>query len=361
LDLADADVLRRAMSGKYRSRMEFERIAQKFFDNCREKGYSEALTREVWRQISSFAGYSFSKAHSASFAVESFQSLYLKTYYPLEFMTAVINNFGGFYKTWVYVNEARRSGANIHLPCVNRSGYKTGIEGKDIYIGFVHVQNLEYSIAELIVGERARNGNYQSLEDFVRRVPAGLEQMIILIRIDALRFTGKEKKQLLWDVHLLIGKQKKKAPMQELFRLTKKEFTLPDLEQSKLEDAYDEMELLGFPVTTTAFELLQTSFRGDILAEDMLKHTGKKLRMMGNLVTVKHVRTKHRQWMNFGTFLDVNGAFFDVVNFPDSLKKYPYKGKGVYLLLGEITEEMGFPGMTVEKMVRMPYKPDPRY
>ena len=65
--------------------------------------------------------------------------------------------------------------------------------------------------------------------------------------------------------------------------------------------------------------------------------------------------------MNFGTFLDVNGAFFDVVNFPDSLKKYPYKGKGVYLLLGEITEEMGFPGMTVEKMVRMPYKPDPRY
>ncbi|MDX2432624.1 MAG: PHP domain-containing protein, partial [Bacteroides sp.] len=129
LDLADADVLRRAMSGKYRSRAEFDRIAQRFFDNCRDRGYSDQLIQEVWRQISSFAGYSFSKAHSASFAVESFQSLYLKVYYPLEFMTAVINNFGGFYRTWVYFNEARRGGASIKGPCVTRSDYKTSSSG----------------------------------------------------------------------------------------------------------------------------------------------------------------------------------------------------------------------------------------
>jgi len=109
LDLADADVLRRAMSGKYRSRKEFNRITARFFENCREKGYPDALTREVWRQISSFAGYSFSKAHSASYAVESFQSLFLKTYYPKEFMVAVINNFGGFYHCWIYLNEAREN------------------------------------------------------------------------------------------------------------------------------------------------------------------------------------------------------------------------------------------------------------
>ena len=74
LDLADADTLRRAMSGKYRSRQEMQRIVDKFFSNCREKGYSDELTKEVWRQIESFAGYSFSKAHSASYAIESFQS-----------------------------------------------------------------------------------------------------------------------------------------------------------------------------------------------------------------------------------------------------------------------------------------------
>ncbi len=361
LDLADADVLRRAMSGKYRSRKEFDRIAQRFFDNCHDRGYTDELTHEVWRQISSFAGYSFSKAHSASFAVESFQSLYLKTHFPLEFMTAVINNFGGYYRTWVYFNEARRWGADIHLPCVNRSWYKTSITGKDIFIGFIHLQNLEQQTSEMILNERDNRGEYQSLEDFLQRVPIGLEQVIILIRIDALRFTGKSKKSLLWDAHLILGNHKKKDPMRDLFPVQKREFELPELEQTALENSYDELEILGFSVTIPAFELLQTTFRGQILARHMLQHLGKKARMLGNLVTVKNVRTKHKQWMNFGTFLDTEGEFFDVVNFPDSLKRYPYKGQGIYLIYGEITQEFGFPGMTVEKMAKLPYKPDPRY
>jgi len=96
ISLDDTDVLRRAMSGKYRGRSHFQVIKAQYFANCRDKGYDEALAQEVWNQMESFAGYSFCKAHSASYAVESFQSLYLKTYYPLEFYTAVVNNFGGF-------------------------------------------------------------------------------------------------------------------------------------------------------------------------------------------------------------------------------------------------------------------------
>ena len=114
LNLDESDVLRRIMSGKKKSSDAFFRLREKYFDNCRSKGYSEALATEVWRQIESFSGYSFCKAHSASYAVESFQSLYLKTYYPLEFMVAVINNFGGFYRTEVYVHEARMSGGGDH-------------------------------------------------------------------------------------------------------------------------------------------------------------------------------------------------------------------------------------------------------
>jgi len=361
LDLADADVLRRAMSGKYRSRKEFDRIAERFFDNCSLRGYPEQLTREVWRQISSFAGYSFSKAHSASFAVESFQSLYLKAHYPLEFMTAVINNFGGYYRTWVYFNEARRWGGIIHLPCVNRSEYKTSITGKDIFIGFIHIQNLEHQTAEMITGERDQHGPFTSLADFLERVPVGLEQVIILIRINAFRFTGKSKKELLWDAHLVLGSRKKRDPIRELFPVQKREFRLPELEQTSLENSYDELEILGFAVTIPAFDLLQTSFRGEILSRQMMEQVGKKVRMLGNLVTIKHVRTKQKQWMNFGTFLDVEGEFFDVVNFPDSLKRHPYRGNGIYLLYGEITEEFGFPSMTVEKMARLPYRLDPRY
>jgi DNA polymerase-3 subunit alpha len=131
------------MSGKFRSKSEFLKIENTFFTNCKNLGYDESITKEVWRQIESFSGYSFSKAHSASYAVESYQSLYLKTYYPLEFMVAVINNFGGFYKTEFYLHEARRYGAHIEAPALNYSGYMTRLEEKTIWIGWIHVKSLE--------------------------------------------------------------------------------------------------------------------------------------------------------------------------------------------------------------------------
>src|SRR4030095_16899734 len=92
LTLGEADMLRRGMSGKYRGRSEFDTVRQQFFDNCKARGHDDAITGEVWRQIESFAGYAFSKGHSASYAVESYQCMFLKTHYPLEYMVAVINN-----------------------------------------------------------------------------------------------------------------------------------------------------------------------------------------------------------------------------------------------------------------------------
>ncbi|RPI44028.1 MAG: DNA polymerase III subunit alpha, partial [Bacteroidetes bacterium] len=361
LDLADADILRRAMAGRFRSKKEFERIQDRFFINCRERGYPDALTAEVWRQVASFAGYAFSKAHSASYAVESYQSLYLKTYFPKEFMVAVINNFGGFYRTWVYFNEARRCGASISLPCINKSQYKTCIYGSEVYIGFIHIANLESEVADMIISQRDAGGEYKSLEDFISRVPAGIEQLVILIRLDAMRFTGKTKKQLLWEAHMMLGKSTSEKNMPMLFQEKPREFTLPVLEQTRLEDAYDEIELLGFPVTLSSFDLLGTRFRGDIRACDLMKHAGRKVRMHGNLVTIKYVHTVKGEWMHFGCFLDIHGEFFDTVNFPGSLKKYPFRGYGIYLIMGRVTEEFGFPSITVEKMAKLPFRKDPRY
>ena len=361
LDLADADILRRAMSGKYRSKNEFQRIVDKFFENSKSKGYSEETTREIWRQIESFAGYSFSKAHSASYAVESFQSLYLKAYYPREFMVAVINNFGGFYRSWVYFNEARRWGANIELPCVNHSQFKTSIKGHDVYIGLVHLANLEKKLAQRMVEERDRNGVYASLEDFVRRLPVHLEQIKILIRIGAFRFTGRSKSDLLWHAHMLLSDFKGKDPSEmALFSLQEKHYELPRLEQSEVSDVYDEIELLGFAVTKSMFEMLKTRFRGEVMARQMNDRTGQKVRMLGNLVTIKYVRTVKKDYMNFGTFVDVHGEFFDTVHFSASLKKYPFRGYGIYLLYGKIVEEFGYASLEVEKMAKMPVVGDPR-
>jgi DNA-directed DNA polymerase III PolC len=361
LDLADADILRRAMAGRFRSRKEFERIQERFFGNCRERGYPDTLTAEVWRQVASFAGYAFSKAHSASYAVESYQSLYLKTYYPKEFMVAVINNFGGFYRTWVYFNEARRSGAVINLPCVNKSQVRTCIYESDVYVGLVHIANLESKVAEALISQREAGGEFTSLEDFITRVPAGIEQLVILIRLDAFRFTGKTKKQLLWEAHMLLGKTTQTPDMPMLFCEKPRPFVLPELEQTRLEDAYDEIELLGFPVTLTAFDLLETPYRGEMAAHELIKNVGRRIRMIGNLVTIKYVHTVKKEWMHFGCFLDVHGEFFDTVHFPNSLKNYPFRGYGVYLILGTVTQEFGFPSITVEKMAKLPFRKDPRF
>ena len=354
LDLAEADVLRRAMSGKFRSAIEFQKIESKYFENCRNKGYTDELAKEVWRQIASFAGYSFSKAHSASYAVESFQSLYLKSHYPLEFIVAVINNFGGFYRSWVYFNEARRLGANIELPCVNLSNSKTCLHGKSVYIGFVHVQNLEQRTIDLILQAREQ-GVFLSLADFVSRTAITKEQAIVLIRSGALRFTKKNKAELLWEVHMLVNKPVPKAKNLQLFEIQHKKFSLPKLEYPLIRDAYDEIELLGFSVSMSAFDMLETRFRGEILAKNMSSNVGKTVRMIGQLVTIKYTQTKQNEVMNFGTFIDVDGEFFDTVHFPSCLKNHPFRGDGVYLVLGKITSEFGFPSMDVEKMAKMPY------
>jgi DNA polymerase III alpha subunit len=254
LSLADSDVLRRGMSGKFRSREEFRKIRDTFFNSCARRGYPEHITTEVWRQIESFSGYSFSKAHSASFAVESYQSLFLKAYFPMEFMVAVINNFGGFYRTEIYIHEARRCGAIIEPPCINQSGILTCIQKDHIFLGFIHIRNLEKRVGEGVVREREERGPFRSLAQFVRRMSPALEQLVLLIRMGAFRFTGRSKKELLWEAHLLCqGNAKPVGPLPALFGEEDLGYTqevcLPELSpEHELENAYDEIELLGFPL-----------------------------------------------------------------------------------------------------------------
>lgn len=360
LDMADADVLRRMMSGKYRNKEHLIEIEGKFFSHCKAQGYAEQASREIWRQMESFAGYSFNKAHSASYAVESYQSLYLKTYYPLEFMVSVLNNYGGFYERKVYVNEARRAGGNICLPCVNKSVYRTSIDGKAIYLGFDCLLNLEDRLGEQLVQERLRHGPYLSLPNFITRNTIGLEQLIILIRVGAFRFLGQSKKSLLWEAHLQLSKQRKKDRGPQLFEVPVQKPVLPPLLDDVVEDYYDEIELIGFSVSGTLFDLARNSFKGDLLAEDLLPRVGQTLRMVGDFVAEKYVKTKRGELMKFGTFLDAEGAFFDTVHFPPSLQGYPLRGAGLYLIEGKVTAEFGCAAVEVIRCAKMPLKPDPR-
>jgi DNA-directed DNA polymerase III PolC len=354
LGLAEADILRRGMSGKYRSRAEFKRVEDQYFENCKAKGYPDAITSEVWRQIESFSGYSFSKAHSASFAIESYQSLFLKAHYPLEFMVAVINNFGGFYKTEFYFHEARMDGANIEAPCINKSEYLTTIYGKSIFVGFIHLKSLETKLGQLIEKERKLNGKFTCLDNFIRRVPVGLEQISILIKIGAFRFTGKTKRELLWEAHLYFGKQKKQEYTCGLFdSINVRDYKLPQLDRQVLEDAFDELELLEFPLCDP-FKLLATPDRGDTVARELMEKLKKQVRMIGYLVTTKDTYAKDRQLMHFGTFYDHQGYVFDTTHFPVEAKKYPFRGKGFYLIKGKVIEDFGYPMIEVKYMEKLP-------
>ncbi|PTX09441.1 DNA polymerase III subunit alpha [Sphingobacterium faecium] len=360
LDMADADVLRRMMSGKYRSKEHLIEIEDKFFTHCKKMGYPEATSREIWRQMESFAGYSFNKAHSASFAVESYQSLFLKTYYPREFIVAVLNNYGGFYNRKVYVNEAKRAGALINLPCVNNSVYNTAIYGDDIYLGFDSLLNMDKELAYRIPEERLTNGEYTSLENFVLRTGVSLEHLIILIRTGALRFTGQAKKELLWEAHLLLSKDKKASTGPMLFESNSRKPVLPKLISSIWEDFYDEIELIGFIVSGSMFDLAKSDYRGDAKARDLIQYQGKTIRMVGDFVVEKRVMAKNDKLMKFGTFLDADGEFFDTVHFPPSLASYPLRGAGLYLIEGRVVLEFGCPAIDVIRCARMPLKPDPR-
>ena len=361
LSMGKADILRRAMSGKYRSSNHFEMVKDEFFASATALGREPAQVAEVWRQMVSFAGYSFNKAHSASFAKESYMSLHLKTHYPCEFMVAVINNMGGFYSTQLYFLELRKAGANIHLPCINESNYETNINGTDVYVGFMHIKDLQDKNKERILDERKQNGAYLHLQDFIERTNITREQLIILVRIGAFRFTGKGKKYLLWEANYLQAKNEQHvATRNSLFLEPPLELVLPELLESRVDDLYDEIEILGFPLANP-FDMVDEDPDQYQYAKDLPEHLGKNITLLLYFIADKTVPTVTEKTMAFGCFMDAHLDWVDTVHFPDSLNKYPLHGGGFYKTTGKVVEDFGVYSVEVHHMKKIGYKQSSYY
>lgn len=357
LELADADTLRRAMGGKYRDSDQLAQIANRFLANCEERGHPRHIAEEVWRQIASFASFSFSKAHSASFAVESYQSLYLKTYFPAEFMVAVINNFGGFYNRELYFRELQKTGVNLHPPCINNSDYYTNIKAQEVYVGFIHVEGLEQLLTERILENRKLYGPFVDLEDFTLRIAPGPEQLEILIRIGCFHFTGHTKKELLWKSSLLVKNKTTQTQALPLFGPATVDCELPTLAYHAHEDAFDEIDLLGFPLQSP-FSVLQHQQNTYMPAREFGKHVGLPVTTLGYLVTTKFLRSSKGEPMCFGTFLDREGTFIDTVHFPDSLRQFPFQKGGFYVLQGKVAQEHDVVTLEINRMWKIGYFED---
>jgi DNA polymerase-3 subunit alpha len=134
-------------------------------------------------------------------------------------------------------------------------------------------------------------------------------------------------------------------------------FQLPVLEEGPFDQAFEEMDLLGFPLCSP-FELLEESAKAGnpgLPARDMVKHIHELVTLTGYYVCRKDTRTVKGELMQFGTWIDPEGQFFDTVHFPDQVRKTPFRGRGIYRIRGRLTSEFGFVSLEVHGLERLPY------
>jgi len=335
LSLEEADLLRRAMSGKMRSHHAMQRIVEKFFISCKEKGLTDYQSKELWRQIESFAGYSFCKAHSASFALLSYQVAFLKAHYPAEFMASVLNNGGGFYSAAVYIQESKRLGLKIELPSINESEKEYAGKGRSIRIGLKAIKNLSYSTIEKIAEERRRSGKYVSLADFLVRTKPGYEETALLIKCGAMGCFRQTRPTLLrlLDIYFhrrkIIDENYSDLFLRETFALEEEVKT--DMNYTLAGICREEYEAFGYMITRHPLHFFRewTDAKGIVLAKDMKRNKGRRVKMIGWYMTSKRIKTKKGEIMKFLSLEDLTGTF-EAVIFPK-----------VYYRVAELTLSMG--------------------
>lgn len=171
----ESDLLRKAMGKKKMDLM--ESLHSKFIDGAVKNGSTEELAKKIWETMVGFAAYGFNKSHSVSYAINIYQTIYLKTHYPSDFMAALIQQgIGDPDKVRAYIQEAVRMKLRLGPVDINNSQVKmssTGINKNnkyDIVFGFSGIKGMNQKLAEEIVKERNENGLYKSVGDFVKRV-----------------------------------------------------------------------------------------------------------------------------------------------------------------------------------------------
>ncbi|MEQ8857858.1 MAG: DNA polymerase III subunit alpha [Pseudomonadales bacterium] len=169
--LGQADLLRRAMGKKKPEEM--AKVRAQFLDGCAEHGVDSKLANDIFDLMEKFSGYAFNKSHSATYALVSFQTAWLKKHYPAEFMAATLSaDMQNIDKVVTLVDEVRHMGLELHPPSVNHSQFRfTGRDGRVIY-GLGAVRGVGEGPVEAIVAARDADGPFRSLVDFCRRVDA---------------------------------------------------------------------------------------------------------------------------------------------------------------------------------------------
>ena len=342
---SDGDQLRKVITKKHREKRLAD-FREKFFAGAIARGVAAPVLEAIWEQILSFAGYSFCKPHSASYALLSAKAAYMKANHPAAFMAAVISNQGGYYSPFAYLSEGRRLGLAILPPDVNESEYRYTGTGESLRVGLMQIDGLTRETVERLVKERNEGGRFASFKGFLARVGCVRSDGERLVKggcFDALE--GKERRPaLLWE---LLNFQQQASGL-----LFEQHTALPT------PPAYDaktvlrqEVESLGFLVSQHPLTLYKEQWlrHKPIRGADLRRYSGKWVTMVGWWITTKTVEDKHGRAMEFISFEDVT-AIYDATFFPDVYARFCRKlsQRRPYLLKGVVEEEFGVATLRVK-------------
>ena len=352
--LGRSDLVRRAMSKKKGDVMARERQnfvygnEEEGVPGCLANGISEATANKIFDEMTDFAKYAFNKSHAAAYAVVSYQTAYLKYYYPVEFMaalmTSVIDNSN---KVAEYIQVCRQMGIRVLPPDINEGVAGFSVSGDSIRYGLSAIRSIGRPVIEAIIVQRKEKGPFRSLKDFIERM-AGREvnrrAIENFIKAGAFDGLGGNRRQFMMVYAAILDNvmQEKKHSLEgqmSLFDLVSEEekktyeIRLPDVEEYQKEELLAmEKEVLGIYVSGHPLEEYEEKWRKNIshITSDFVRdeetgavraRDGERV-MVGGMVTAKTVKyTKNNKAMAFLTVEDLYGTV-EVIVFPRDYEKY---------------------------------------
>ncbi len=336
--MEDGDQLRKVLSKKHKARRLGDYYRQ-FVAGATARGVTQGVIEAIWDMVMSFAGYSFCKPHSASYAQVSFKSAYLRAHYPAEFIAAVVSNQGGFYSTFAYLSEGRRMGLTILPPDINASDWSYLGSARTVRVGFMQIKGLQEDLVKRIMAERQEQGPYRSLANFLERVKPETAQAKLLIQAGCLDSIAGEltRPALLWRLYAA------QTPTPPRY------IPIPPAYSSQKARSL-ELTLFGFPLQGHPLDRFSEVIKTipHILAKDLPQHVGKEVTVIGWLITEKIVSTKKGEPMEFMTLEDCTGLY-DVTVFPDTYRQYCHllATNQAYVLTGRVETQFSTVTLTV--------------
>jgi len=277
----EADKLRKVL-GKYECHRLLPKFEANFRQGCQSNGVPQNVIDEVWSMIQTFQGYSFCKPHSASYAQVSFESAWIKAHHPAHFFASVITNQGGFYPAIAYLGDARRHRLVVRGPDVNKSQYAFSAEGEQgLRVGLMAVKGAWQSDIEALLHERETNGQFESMDDLLSRVPLGVETSQALASAGAfdLWTPDGDRTRLAWAAFGGVPQGVRPRPTDPFAR------------------ANLEMETLGFPLEMHPATMARAKHGGSLNRTIQADVPNRRLRMWALVVAEKPVPTKHGDMM----------------------------------------------------------------